>query len=79
MNEITRRWVAVGLYGLSLVISIIFLPESIPSVIEKNRLMATFELVEQQSRSYRIELISRPVERSFSSGLWYMNHGIADG
>lgn len=40
----------MGLYALSLVISIIFLPESIPSVIEKDQLMATFELVEQHSR-----------------------------
>lgn len=50
LDWIIPRWVAVGLYALSLVISIIFLPESIPSVIEKDQLMATFELVEQHSR-----------------------------
>ena len=39
------RWFAVFLYAVSLVISIIWLPESIPSVIEKNDLRKTFKNV----------------------------------
>lgn len=44
------RWLSVALYGFALFISTFFLPESISSVIEKNELLASFELVEQTSR-----------------------------
>ena len=42
-------WLSVALYAFALFISTFFLPESIPSVIEKNELLASFELVEQTS------------------------------
>ena len=43
------RWLSVALYGFALFIAPFFLPESLSSVVEKNELLASFELVEQTS------------------------------
>lgn len=42
---IMYRWFAVFLYAVSLIIAIGWLPESIASVIEKDMIIKTFELV----------------------------------
>ena len=47
-----RRWVATGLYLTAFFYAIFFLPESVQSVIEKKKLIASFELVSQH-RAFR--------------------------
>ena len=42
------RWLSVILYGIAFVYSLFFLPESVASVIEKNQLMVTFNMVEKK-------------------------------
>lgn len=49
----TRRWVATALYLTAFFYAIFFLPESVQSVIEKKKLIASFELVSKH-RWFRI-------------------------
>ena len=44
------RWTASGLYLASFFYAIFFLPESVRSVIEKKKLMATFDLIERERK-----------------------------
>ncbi|KAM7452659.1 hypothetical protein BLSTO_06603 [Blastocystis sp. subtype 1] len=44
-------WTASGLYLASFIYAIFFLPESVRSVIEKKKLMATFDLIEREQKA----------------------------
>ena len=46
-NDMTNSWLAVVLYAASFLYVTILLPESVSSVIEKNEILATFELVKR--------------------------------
>ena len=48
--SIMTRWTASGLYLASFFYAIFFLPESVRSVIEKKKLMATFDLIERERK-----------------------------
>ncbi|KAK8812729.1 hypothetical protein WA538_004586 [Blastocystis sp. DL] len=66
-------WLSVALYGFALFISTFFLPESISSVVEKNELLASFELVEQTNKSNNVSLLdyeeSKKIQKEFMATL----------
>ena len=46
-RNLCNSWLAVALYSISFFYVTAFLPESVSSVVEKNEILATFELVKR--------------------------------